>query len=37
MSVHDLKQWLQARGQDISGCIERSDLVELAKSTYASS
>lgn len=31
MSSHELKAWLQQRGADLTGAIERSDLLDLAR------
>ncbi|KAI3424853.1 hypothetical protein D9Q98_008237 [Chlorella vulgaris] len=31
MSTHDLKAWLQTRGADLTGAIERHDLEEIAR------
>ena len=31
MRTHDLKVWLQTRGADLTGAIERSDLIDIAR------
>eukprot|EP00959_Pyramimonas_sp_CCMP1952_P127019 2656564-Pyramimonas_sp.AAC.1 len=33
MSVKELKAYLSSKGKDFSGCFEKSELVNLAKST----
>ncbi|PRW45410.1 hypothetical protein C2E21_5965 [Chlorella sorokiniana] len=33
MTTHELKAWLLARGADLTGVVERSELVDLARQT----
>ena len=35
MPVRELKEWLAARGVDVSDCLERGDLVARCKHVYA--